>query len=184
MRCPFCGFEQTQVRDSRPTEDNAAIRRRRFCSSCQARFTTVERTQLVPLTVRKRNGETEPFERDKLERSMSLSLRKRPIEKEQLERIINSIVRQLESLGESEISSVAIGEMAMEALSNLDLVAYIRFASIYKDFSNPADFQEFVGKLKSQTATDLSEDGKSTRKPGARKKDKDSDPSSSQEKLL
>ena len=147
MRCPFCGHDQTQVRDSRAVEENAGIRRRRSCSSCQARFTTMERTQLLHLTVEKKNGDVEPFDRAKLARAMGHSLSKRAVEPSQLERVINGIVRQLESLGESKIATATIGEMVMEALSALDPVAYIRFASIYKDFSNPRDFEEFVSHV-------------------------------------
>jgi transcriptional repressor NrdR len=148
MRCPFCTHEDTQVKDSRPTDDNAAIRRRRICSGCGARFTTFERVQLRELNVVKSNGEREAFDRDKVQRSMRIALRKRPIEAEQLDRIVNSIVRQLESLGESDVSSRQIGELAMAALEQLDLVAYVRYASVYRDFRGTDDFNEFLGKLR------------------------------------
>lgn len=147
MRCPFCGNEDTQVKDSRPTEDNSAIRRRRSCSACGGRFTTFERVQLRELTVVKKNGRRAPFDRDKLERSINLALRKRPVDPERVERMINGIVRQLESMGESEISSSVIGEMIMEALKSLDMVAYVRFASVYRNFREAKDFEEFVGSI-------------------------------------
>src|SRR5688572_14898296 len=133
MRCPFCGHEDTQVKDSRPTEDNSAIRRRRFCPACGSRFTTFERVQLRELVVVKKTGKRAPFDRDKLARSLQLALRKRPIDAERLERVVNSIVRRLESMGESEIPSTVIGEMVMESLANLDQVAYVRFASVYRN---------------------------------------------------
>ena len=148
MRCPFCGHDDTQVKDSRPTEDNSAIRRRRFCPACGARFTTFERIQLRELTVVKSAGGREPFDREKLVRSMKLALRKRPIEDERLERVINSMVRQLESSGESEIPSKTVGEMAMKALGTLDKVAYVRYASVYKDFTEPGAFTDFVDRLR------------------------------------
>jgi transcriptional repressor NrdR len=147
MRCPFCGAEDTQVKDSRPTEDNSAIRRRRQCPNCGARFTTFERVQLRELTVVKTTGQREPFDRDKLMRSMQLALRKRPVEPERLERVVNSIVRRLESSGESDIPTKVIGEMAMEALRTLDQVAFVRFASVYRNFREAKDFEEFVGQL-------------------------------------
>lgn len=147
MRCPFCGNEDTQVKDSRPTDDNAAIRRRRQCPNCGARFTTFERVQLRELTVIKSSGQREPFDRDKLVRSMQVSLRKRPVDSERLERVVNGIVRRLESSGESEIPTSVIGEMVMDALSNLDQVAYVRFASVYRNFREAKDFEDFVGKL-------------------------------------
>ncbi len=148
MRCPFCGHDDTQVKDSRPTDDNSAIRRRRFCPACGARFTTFERIQLRELTVVKSGGGREPFDREKLVRSMKLALRKRPIEDERLERVINSMVRQLESSGESEIPSKTVGEMAMKALGTLDKVAYVRYASVYKDFTEPDAFTDFVDRLR------------------------------------
>jgi len=147
MRCPSCGNEDTQVKDSRPTEDNSAIRRRRSCPGCGGRFTTFERVQLRELTVVKKNGRRTPFDRDKLERSVNLALRKRPVDPERVERMINGIVRQLESMGESEISSSIIGEMIMEALKSLDMVAYVRFASVYRNFREAKDFEEFVGSI-------------------------------------
>jgi len=147
MRCPFCGFDDTQVKDSRPTDDRSAIRRRRFCTNCAARFTTFERVQLRELTVVKKNGQREPFDRDKLARSIYISLRKRPVEGERVERVINSIVRQLESSGESDVPTETIGSLIMEALANLDQVAYIRFASVYRDFREAKDFGEFVGRF-------------------------------------
>jgi transcriptional repressor NrdR len=147
MRCPFCGFDDTQVKDSRPTDDRSAIRRRRFCPNCAARFTTFERVQLRELTVVKKTGQREPFDRDKLARSIYISLRKRPVEGERVERVINSIVRQLESSGESDVPTETIGSLIMEALANLDQVAYIRFASVYRDFREAKDFGEFVGRF-------------------------------------
>jgi transcriptional repressor NrdR len=147
MRCPFCGNDDTQVKDSRPTEDNSAIRRRRQCPNCGARFTTFERVQLRELTVIKSNGKREPFDRDKLLRSMTISLRKRPVEPERLDRVVNGIVRRLESSGESEIPAKLIGELVMDALASLDPVAYVRFASVYRNFREARDFEEFVEKL-------------------------------------
>jgi len=150
MRCPFCGFDDTQVKDSRPTDDRSAIRRRRFCTNCAARFTTFERVQLRELTVVKKTGQREPFDRDKLARSIYISLRKRPVEGERVERVINSIVRQLESSGESDVPTETIGSLIMEALANLDQVAYIRFASVYRDFREAKDFGEFVERFPSE----------------------------------
>ena len=147
MRCPFCGNDDTQVKDSRPTEDNSAIRRRRFCPACGARFTTFERVQLRELTVVKKSGRRVPFDRDKLERSINLALRKRPVERERIDRMLNGIVRQLESMGDSEISSDMIGEMIMDALRALDPVAYVRFASVYRNFREAKDFEEFIGSI-------------------------------------
>jgi transcriptional repressor NrdR len=147
MRCPFCGNDDTQVKDSRPTEDNSAIRRRRFCPECGSRFTTFERVQLRDLVVVKRTGKRAPFDRDKLARSLQIALRKRPVENERLERVVNSIVRRLESSGETEIPAAQIGLMVMEALRNLDPVAYVRYASVYKNFREAKDFEEFVGKI-------------------------------------
>ncbi|HVA12362.1 MAG TPA: transcriptional regulator NrdR [Stellaceae bacterium] len=148
MRCPFCGTEDTQVKDSRPTEDHAAIRRRRLCPNCAARFTTFERVQLRELTVVKKNAQREPFDRDKLARSIHISLRKRPVEPERIERIINAIVRQLESSGESDIPSDEIGEYVMEALATLDQVAYVRFASVYRNFREAKDFGKFIDGIR------------------------------------
>jgi len=147
MRCPFCGNEDTQVKDSRPTDDNSAIRRRRQCTNCGARFTTFERVQLRELIVVKSNGQREPFDREKLLSSMQISLRKRPVDADRLERVVNGIVRRLESSGESEIPTSVIGEAVMDALGTLDKVAYIRFASVYRNFREAKDFETFVGKI-------------------------------------
>ncbi len=147
MRCPFCGHEDTQVKDSRPTEDGAAIRRRRFCPACGQRFTTVERIVLRELTVIKSDGRRVAFDREKLARSIRIALRKRPVTDEQIERIVNGIQRQLETSGESEIPSKMIGEMVMEVLKDLDPVGYVRFASVYRDFREAKDFERFVGAL-------------------------------------
>ncbi len=147
MRCPFCGNGDTQVKDSRATEDNSAIRRRRICVDCGGRFTTFERVQLRELMVVKRSGRRTPFDRDKLARSISIALRKRPVEAERVERMVSGIVRQLESLGESEIKSEQVGELVMEGLRNLDDVAYVRFASVYKNFREAKDFEEIIGEL-------------------------------------
>lgn len=147
MRCPFCGNEDTQVKDSRPSDDSSAIRRRRMCGACGARFTTFERTQLRELTVIKRNGKRAPFDRDKLERSINIALRKRPVDPERIDRMINGLVRQLESLGENEIPSEAIGKLVMEGLERLDQVAYVRYASVYRNFREAADFGAFVGEM-------------------------------------
>ncbi len=148
MRCPFCGHEDSQVKDSRPTDDNAAIRRRRQCEGCGARFTTFERIQLREMTVLKSEGRKEVFEREKLERSVTIACRKRPIEPTQIDRVVTGIQRQLETLGESEIHSSRIGALVMDALKGLDSVAYIRFASVYKDFAEAKDFEEFAGAVK------------------------------------
>ncbi len=156
MRCPFCGYEETQVKDSRPSEDGATIRRRRACPSCAARFTTFERIQLREMTVLKAGNRKEPFDRDKLIRSMQVALRKRPVEMEEIEKTVNGIVRQLETHGEQEIKSEIIGAHAMKALAGLDKVGYIRYASVYKDFCEPEDFNQFLDDLKSvpdQTAS-------------------------------
>lgn len=147
MRCPFCGHDDTQVRDSRPTEDNAAIRRRRLCPECGSRFTTFERVHLRDLMVVKKDGKRVPFDRDKLMRSISIACRKRPVDEERVERVVNGIVRRLESSGETDIRSEIIGQMVMEALKELDPVAYIRFASVYRNFREVKDFQDFVGAL-------------------------------------
>lgn len=149
MRCPFCGNDDTQVKDSRPTEDNTSIRRRRFCPACAARFTTFERVQLRELTVVKKTGKRIPFDRDKLARSIQIALRKRPIEPERIERLVTAIVRRLESMGETEIPSAVIGEMVMDALGNVDQVAYVRFASVYKNFREAKDFENFVETIQS-----------------------------------
>ena len=147
MRCPFCAHEDSQVKDSRPTEDGAAIRRRRQCEACAARFTTFERIQLRDLTVLKSEDRREPFERDKLVRSVSIVARKRPVTASQIEKLVSGIQRQLETLGDSEIPSQRIGEMVMDGLKGLDPVAYIRFASVYKDFREAKDFEEFAGNV-------------------------------------
>jgi transcriptional repressor NrdR len=150
MRCPFCGHDDTQVKDSRPTEDNSAIRRRRFCPACGSRFTTFERVQLRELVVVKKNGQRAPFDRDKLLRSILIAVRKRPISEERVERIVNSITRRLESSGETEIPSSQIGQLVMEALASLDPVAYVRFASVYKNFRETRDFEQFLETLSPQ----------------------------------
>ena len=153
MRCPFCGFAETQVKDSRPSDDHSSIRRRRFCPACGSRFTTFERVQLRELVVIKKDASRMPFDRDKLQRSIMIAVRKRPIMSEQVERIVNSIQRQLEVSGESEIPSVQIGEMVMQALSELDPVAYVRFASVYRDFREAEDFKAFVASLEKVAET-------------------------------
>lgn len=147
MRCPFCSHAETQVKDSRPTEDNSSIRRRRQCEACGARFTTFERIQLRELTVLKSEGRREAFEREKLERSISVACRKRPVDGTKIERLVTSIQRQLETQGEQEIPSSRIGELVMDALQELDSVAYIRFASVYKDFADAKDFEGFAGSI-------------------------------------
>jgi len=147
MRCPFCGADDTQVKDSRPTEDSAVIRRRRVCLTCNFRFTTFERVQLRELTVIKRNGRRVPFDRDKLLRSVQVALRKRPVEPERIDQMVSKIVRELESMGESEVSSEAIGEIVMEHLRALDDVAYVRFASVYRNFREAKDFTAVLDEL-------------------------------------
>ncbi len=147
MRCPFCGNEETGVKDSRPTEDNSAIRRRRSCPKCEQRFTTFERVQLREMTVLKDGGRKQPFDRDKIIKSMQIALRKRPVYLEQIEAAANKIVRTLESQGEAEVNSDKIGALVMDALTELDAVGYIRFASVYKDFRNPEDFNDFLNKV-------------------------------------
>jgi len=147
MRCPFCGNDDTQVKDSRPTEDNSAIRRRRSCPQCGSRFTTFERVQLRELIVVKKNGQRSLFDRDKLARSIGVAVRKRPVDPDRVERIVNSIQRRLESSGETEISTQTIGELVMEALAALDQVAYVRFASVYRNFREAKDFGDFVGRI-------------------------------------
>ena len=147
MRCPSCGSLDTQVKDSRPTEDSSVIRRRRVCLACNFRFTTFERVQLRELIVIKRNGRRVPFDRDKLARSIRISMRKRPIQEERIERIVNSVVRQLEASGDSDIPSKQIGELVMDTLKELDKVAYVRFASVYRNFREAKDFEDFVGGL-------------------------------------
>lgn len=150
MRCPFCGNEETAVKDSRPTEDNSAIRRRRHCPQCDNRFTTFERVQLREMTVIKADGRRQPFDRDKIIRSMQIALQKRPVELETIETAANGIVRQLETQGEYEIASELVGEAVMKALIELDTVGYIRYASVYKDFRDPEDFNEFLEDIRSR----------------------------------
>ena len=147
MRCPFCGHEDSQVKDSRPTEDGAAIRRRRQCEGCAARFTTFERIQLRDLIVLKSEGRREPFDREKLLRSVAVAARKRPVDAIRLEKLVSGIQRRLETLGDGEVTAAAIGEMVMEGLKTLDSVAYIRFASVYRDFSEARDFEAFAGQV-------------------------------------
>ncbi len=147
MRCPYCACEDTQVKDSRPSEENTAIRRRRICPDCGGRFTTFERVQLRELTVLKRSGRKVPFDRDKLMGSIAVAIRKRDIAPERVERMVSGIVRQLEASGESDIPSSRIGELVMEALRGLDPVAYVRFASVYRDFREAADFQGVLGEI-------------------------------------
>ncbi len=151
MRCPFCGNDDTQVKDSRPTDDGSAIRRRRFCGGCGQRFTTIERVQLRELTILKNDGRRVPFDRDKLGRSIRIALRKRPVQEERLERIVNGIVRQLEASGENDIPSKQLGELVMETLKEVDAVAYVRFASVYRDFREAKDFEAFLGSLDEPT---------------------------------
>jgi transcriptional repressor NrdR len=151
VRCPFCGHDDTQVKDSRPTDDGSAIRRRRFCGGCGQRFTTIERVQLRELTVLKNDGRRVPFDRDKLGRSIRIALRKRPVQEERIERIVNGIVRQLEATGEADISSKQLGELVMETLKEVDAVAYVRFASVYRDFREAKDFEAFLGSLDEPT---------------------------------
>ena len=149
MKCPFCSNDDTQVKDSRSTEDNSAIRRRRFCAACGARFTTFERIQLRELTVIKKSGKKVPFARDKLERSVQIALRKRPVDSDRVDRMLSGIVRRVESLGETEVTSDVIGEIVMEGLQSIDSVAYVRFASVYKNFREAKDFEEFLGVISS-----------------------------------
>ena len=146
MRCPFCGHPESQVKDSRPSDDGAAIRRRRLCPECGGRFTTFERVQLREITILKRSGRRTPFDRDKLARSIAIATRKRPIEPERIERMISQIVRQLESLGETELPSSVVGEMVMKQLKALDDVAYVRYASVYRDFREAAEFATVLGR--------------------------------------
>ena len=158
MRCPYCGNEDTQVKDSRPTDDASAIRRRRICPSCGGRFTTFERVQLRELTVVKKSGRKVPFDRDKLARSVNTALRKRAVDPERVERMISGVVRQLESLGDVEITSDQIGEFVIERLKNLDDVAFVRFASVYKNFSAADDFRSFLSELAGKQLPTLGED--------------------------
>ncbi|MCH1568292.1 MAG: transcriptional regulator NrdR [Parvibaculales bacterium] len=150
MRCPYCMNADTQVKDSRPTEENTVIRRRRVCADCGGRFTTFERIQLRELTIIKNTGRKVPFERDKLMRSVQVALRKRPVEMERIERMVSGIVRRLENLGESEIPAKMVGELVMEGLYALDQVAYVRFASVYRNFREAKDFEEFLGEMSGQ----------------------------------
>ena len=149
MRCPFCSCVDTQVKDSRPSQDHAAIRRRRFCPSCGSRFTTFERVQLRELTVVKRDNPRTPFERDKLMRSINIATRKRPVDPDDIERMANGIVRRLETLGESDVTSTTIGELVMDGLSQLDPIAYVRFASVYRNFRETKDFEDFIDEIQS-----------------------------------
>ena len=155
MRCPYCGSLESQVKDSRPSDDHSAIRRRRVCPDCGGRFTTFERVQLRELTVVKRSGRRIPFDRDKLQRSVEVALRKRPVDMERIERMVNGIVRQLESMGEGEVASSTVGELVMDGLKSLDDVAYVRFASVYKNFREARDFEDLIGELTGdETETD------------------------------
>ncbi len=155
MRCPYCMNSDTQVKDSRPTEDNTVIRRRRVCADCGGRFTTFERIQLRELTLVKNTGRKVPFDRDKLMRSVQVALRKRPVEAERIERMVSGIVRRLENLGETEIPAKMVGELVMEGLHALDQVAYVRFASVYRNFREAKDFEEFLGEMSGQPEGDL-----------------------------
>lgn len=154
MRCPFCGNADTQVKDSRPAEDHVAIRRRRYCPACGGRFTTYERVQLRDLVVLKKSGRREDFDRDKLARSIRIALQKRPVEPERIEQMISGIVRRLESTGETDIPSTQIGEIVMDALGRIDAVAYVRFASVYKNFQEAGDFEDFVSELRPRTSVE------------------------------
>ena len=164
MRCPFCSNDDTQVKDSRPTEDNSSIRRRRGCASCGGRFTTFERIQLRDMLVIKSGGRTQPFDRDKIIRSMQVALRKRPVDMSAIELAVNGIVRQLESEGEQEFKSLHIGELVMKALINLDMVGYIRYTSVYKDFRNPEDFNAFLEEVHSLQQDQAIDEEKTHRK--------------------
>ena len=159
MRCPYCGNSDTQVKDSRPSEDGSAIRRRRHCADCGGRFTTFERVQLRELFVLKRSGRRVPFDRDKLMRSVQVALRKRPVDPERIERMVSGIVRQLESTGETDIQAETVGQLVMEGLRALDDVAYVRFASVYRNFREAKDFEEVLGELSA-------DEDKSPPKPG------------------
>ena len=171
MRCPYCGSLDTQVKDSRPTEDSAAIRRRRICPDCGGRFTTFERVQLRELTVLKRSGRRVAFDRDKLARSIEVALRKRPVDPERVERLVSGLVRRLESMGESEIASEMIGERVMESLKQLDDVAYVRFASVYRNFREAKDFEMLLGELELRPGDGITVDDGEPIKPGARRPD-------------
>ena len=157
MRCPFCGHAESQVKDSRPSENGDAIRRRRHCPACGGRFTTFERVQLRELTILKRSGRRTPFDREKLVRSISVAIRKRPVDPERFERLVNAIVRHLESMGETEIASSVVGELVMKALKSLDDVAYVRYASVYRDFRQTGDFADFLSR-EGLASDDSSED--------------------------
>ncbi len=163
MRCPYCGGLETQVKDSRPTEDAASIRRRRVCPDCGGRFTTFERVQLRELMVLKKSGRRVPFDRDKLMRSVDVALRKRPVESERVERMINGIVRQLESQGEGDIQSDRIGELVMEGLRSLDSVAYVRFASVYRNFREARDFNTLIDELAGSDTTSAEPEERSSK---------------------
>jgi transcriptional repressor NrdR len=154
MRCPFCAHDDSQVKDSRPTEDNTAIRRRRQCESCGARFTTFERVQLREIVVVKSGGKREPFDRTKIEQSVALACRKRAVEQERIDQLVSGVQRQIETLGDSEIASSCIGEMVMDGLRQLDSVAYIRFASVYRDFGEARDFEEFASAVRDMGTRD------------------------------
>ncbi len=157
MHCPFCGSDDNQVKDSRPVEDGGAVRRRRHCNACGARFTTFERIQLRELVVVKRDGDKTPFDREKLKLSITIACRKRGVEEERIERIVNGIVRELEISGETEIDTKRLGRLAMERLAELDEVAYVRFASVYEDFSGARDFERFIARLSDQREEDAAE---------------------------
>ena len=163
MRCPYCGSTNTQVKDSRPSEDHSTIRRRRVCADCGGRFTTFERVQLRELTVIKRSGRRMPFDRDKLMRSVQIALRKRPVDPERVERMVSGIVRRLENMGENDIQSETIGRLVMEALKGLDDVAYVRFASVYKNFREAKDFEVLLGEL---AGTDADREDEDDEAPG------------------
>jgi len=146
LRCPFCGSDNTSVKDSRAAEDDTAVRRRRVCESCGARFTTFERVQLREIMVVKRDGKRVPFDRERLARSITIALRKRPVDREQIDQMVSGILRKLESTGEQEVTSNDVGELAMESLKRVDPVGYVRFASVYRDFKDPSDFAQFIDK--------------------------------------
>ena len=151
MHCPFCPSDDTEVKDSRPTENNTVVRRRRICSDCGARFTTFERVQLRELTILKNNGKRAPFDPEKLYKSINIACRKRPVDSDQIDKVVSAIQRQLESSGENEIASSAVGEMVMNALQKLDEIAYVRFASVYRNFREAQDFEDFLGKLNEES---------------------------------
>jgi transcriptional repressor NrdR len=166
LRCPYCGSLETQVKDSRPSDDHSAIRRRRVCPDCGGRFTTFERVQLRELVVVKRSGRRIPFDREKLTRSVEIALRKRPVDPDRVERMLNGIVRQLESLGEGEVASATIGELVMEGLKGLDDVAYVRFASVYRNFREAKDFEHIIGELTADEPGVSAERRPSVKEPG------------------